>query len=204
MNESVRNAAIGTRAMLISKRWVQAVAIVMLFGFFVLGLLAYRTYTDQAPIPGKVVRPDGQVLFTGTDIIAGQKIFLRNGLMEYGSIFGHGAYLGPDFTVQQLVRQRAPAHTCNARARKNNCTDSEHGREIIHSSESWIVTEVGKFYRGLSLTLLLLAALILVAEMFVHPTLPQVLLLGPVLALVLTRGLYLTRERWLRGPFARS
>src|SRR5215468_4981611 len=90
MNESVRNAAIGTRGMLISKRWVQAVAIVMLFGFFVLGLLAYRTYTDQAPIPGEVVRPDGQVLFTQGDVIAGQKIFLRNGLMEYGSIFGHG------------------------------------------------------------------------------------------------------------------
>lgn len=97
MKESVRTKAIETRGLLISKRWVQAVAIVMLFGFFVLGLLAYRTYTDQAPIPGKVVRPDGQVLFTQADVIAGQEIFLRNGLMEYGSIFGHGAYLGPDF-----------------------------------------------------------------------------------------------------------
>ena len=83
MKESVRTNAIETRGLLISKRWVQAVAIVMLFGFFVLGLLAYRTYTDQAPIPGKVVRPGGQVLFTRADVIAGQEIFLRNGLMEY-------------------------------------------------------------------------------------------------------------------------
>jgi nitric oxide reductase subunit B len=30
--------------------------------------------------------------------------FLRNGLMEYGSIFGHGAYLGPDFTADYLRR----------------------------------------------------------------------------------------------------
>ena len=82
MKESVRTNAIETRGLLISKRWVQAVAIVMLFGFFVLGLLAYRTYTDQAPIPGKVVRPDGQVLFTRADVIAGQEIFLRNGLMD--------------------------------------------------------------------------------------------------------------------------
>src|SRR6516165_6891625 len=104
MNESVRNAASQARGLLVSKRWLQAVAIVMLFGFFVLGLLAYRTYTDQAPIPGKVMRPDGQILFTGADIIAGQKIFLRNGLMEYGSIFGHGAYLGPDFTADYLRR----------------------------------------------------------------------------------------------------
>src|SRR5215831_15223209 len=104
MKESVRTNATKTRGMLVSKRWVQAVAIVMLFRFFVLGLLAYRTYTDQAPIPGKVVRPDGQVLFTGADVIAGQKVFLRNGLMEYGSIFGHGAYLGPDFTADYLRR----------------------------------------------------------------------------------------------------
>src|SRR5215472_16238871 len=92
------------RALLVSKGWIQAVAVVVLFGFFVLGLLAYRTYTAQAPIPGKVIRPDGQVLFTRDDIQAGQKVFLRNGLMEYGSIFGHGAYLGPDYTADYLRR----------------------------------------------------------------------------------------------------
>ncbi len=51
-----------------------------------------------------------------------------------------------------------------------------------------------KFHRVLSLTLLFLAALILIAEMFRHPTLPEVLLPGSVLALVLTRGLRLARE----------
>jgi nitric oxide reductase subunit B len=90
--------------MLISKGWVQAVALVMLFGFFVLGLLAYYTYTDQPPIPAKVVDAKGDVLFTGADVIAGQQEFLRNGLMEYGSIFGHGAWLGPDFTADYLHR----------------------------------------------------------------------------------------------------
>ena len=34
----------------------------------------------------------------------GQQIFLHNGFMEYGSIFGHGAYLGPDFTADYLHR----------------------------------------------------------------------------------------------------
>ena len=37
-------------------------------------------------------------------ITAGQGVFLRNGLMQYGSIFGHGAYLGPDFTADYLRR----------------------------------------------------------------------------------------------------
>ena len=33
-------------------------------GFFVLGLMAYRTYEAQPPMPDRVVDPDGQVLFT--------------------------------------------------------------------------------------------------------------------------------------------
>ena len=34
----------------------------------------------------------------------GQQVFLNNGLMEYGSVFGHGAYLGPDYTADYLRR----------------------------------------------------------------------------------------------------
>ena len=92
------------RQLLISKSWIQAVGIVFVFGFAMLGMLAYRTYTDEPPIPGKVVSPSGSIVFDGGDVVAGQQIFLRNGLMEYGSIFGHGAYLGPDFTADYLHR----------------------------------------------------------------------------------------------------
>jgi nitric oxide reductase subunit B len=92
------------RGLLVSKGWIQGVVIVVLCGFFILGMLAYRTYTDQPPIPSQVVDPSGQVLFTGADVTTGQEVFLRNGLMEYGSIFGHGAYLGPDFTTDYLHR----------------------------------------------------------------------------------------------------
>jgi nitric oxide reductase subunit B len=94
----------GKRELLVSKGWVQAVIVVFLFGFFVMGLLAYRTYTGEPPIPQRVVTPGGRVIFTGADVTAGQQVFLRNGLMEYGSIFGHGAYLGPDFTADYLHR----------------------------------------------------------------------------------------------------
>jgi nitric oxide reductase subunit B len=92
------------RDLLISKGWIQAIIVVGLFGFLILGILAYRTYTDEPPIPSKVVGADGQLLFTGEDVTAGQEVFLKNGLMEYGSIFGHGAYLGPDFTADYLHR----------------------------------------------------------------------------------------------------
>jgi len=93
-----------SRGLLVSKGWIQAIVIVMLCGFLILGVLAYRTYTDEPPIPSQVVDSNGQLLFTRMDVIAGQEVFLRNGLMEYGSIFGHGAYLGPDFTADYLHR----------------------------------------------------------------------------------------------------
>ena len=92
------------RALLISKTWVQASIVVILLGFFVLGLLAYRTYSADPPIPDRVVDPAGQTVFTGDEISNGQRVFLNNGLMEYGSIFGHGAYLGPDYTADYLHR----------------------------------------------------------------------------------------------------
>jgi nitric oxide reductase subunit B len=86
------------RELLVSKTWLQVAGLVIIVGFFVLVLLAYETYKSDPPIPDKVVDPRGRVLFTGNDVRAGQKVFLHHGLMEYGSIFGHGAYLGPDFT----------------------------------------------------------------------------------------------------------
>ena len=36
------------------------------------------------------------------DVAAGQQVFLKYGLMANGTIWGHGAYLGPDFSAQYL------------------------------------------------------------------------------------------------------
>ena len=66
--------------------------------------MAARTYQADPPIPDRVVSATGEVLFTGEDVRGGQEVFLRNGAMQFGSIFGHGAYLGPDFTADYLHR----------------------------------------------------------------------------------------------------
>lgn len=76
----------------------------MLCGFFILGLLAYRTYVAKPPVPDRVVDQRGQLVYSGKDVSKGQQVFLHNGLMEYGSVFGHGAYLGPDYTADYLRR----------------------------------------------------------------------------------------------------
>jgi nitric oxide reductase subunit B len=90
------------RRMIISSRWAQVAILTFLIGFATLGYLAYAMYADHPPIPQRVVTTDGRLVFTGDDVMAGQHIFQKYGLMELGTIFGHGAYLGPDFTAQYL------------------------------------------------------------------------------------------------------
>ncbi len=101
--DSNTNTALEERTgITISKGWVQAVALVFIFGFTIMGILAFRTYSDGMPRPDQVVTQSGTVVFTGDEITAGQATFLRRGLQEYGSILGHGGYLGPDYTAEAL------------------------------------------------------------------------------------------------------
>jgi nitric oxide reductase subunit B len=93
-----------TRELLISRKWLNAAIFIYVVGFFVMGWLAYRVHVGQPPVPLQVIGADGGVIFTGSDIMAGQKVFLNRGLMQYGSIFGHGGYLGPDYTADYLRR----------------------------------------------------------------------------------------------------
>ena len=92
------------RKMVISSRWLQVAILTFIVGFAVLGYLAYAIHAQHPPIPNevRVGAPDGPVLFTGDDVMAGQNLFQKYGLMQFGTIFGHGAYLGPDFTAQYL------------------------------------------------------------------------------------------------------
>jgi nitric oxide reductase subunit B len=76
----------------------------MIAGFSVLTLVTVLTYTNAPPIPEQAVDEAGTAVFTGTDIHMGQKVFLKYGLMEHGTLWGHGAYLGPDYSAEYLHR----------------------------------------------------------------------------------------------------
>jgi nitric oxide reductase subunit B len=92
------------RPLMISNGWIQAACAVLIVGFLIMGILTYYTYSDEPPIPEVVKNSSGETLFTRADVMSGQAVFLSRGLMEYGSIFGHGAYLGPDYTAEYLHR----------------------------------------------------------------------------------------------------
>ncbi|MFI7034150.1 nitric-oxide reductase large subunit [Microbispora rosea] len=100
------------------------------FGFFVMGLLAYRTYTVEPPVPRLVVGESGQRLYAGRDVADGQKVFLANGLMQYGSVLGHGGYLGPDYTADYLRR----AATAALRARGGGDRAREQVRQEFRAN----------------------------------------------------------------------
>ena len=54
----------------------------------------YYAFDRVPPYPGKVVGPDGSVLFTKSDILKGQDIYQKYGLMDHGSVWGHGSQRG--------------------------------------------------------------------------------------------------------------
>jgi hypothetical protein len=83
------------RSARLSPWWRHAAILVMVAGFSVLSVVTVLTYTNAPPIPARVAGEDGRTLFDDAAILHGQEVFLRHGLMEHGTLWGHGAYLGP-------------------------------------------------------------------------------------------------------------
>jgi len=81
----LRNAAIAS--------FVIAMVVLLIGGFFAM--------EKVPPIPDKVV--SGGVVLTDRDaIMRGQDVFQKYGLMDHGSVWGHGSLRGPDFSAATL------------------------------------------------------------------------------------------------------
>ncbi len=79
--------------------------LVVLLSFAVLGGLGFKINSMKPPIPSSVQTPDGTVLMTGDDIRRGQNVWQSIGGQQVGSIWGHGAYIAPDWTADFLHRE---------------------------------------------------------------------------------------------------
>src|ERR1035437_8788054 len=101
----------------LSPWWRHAVILVMALGFSLLTLVTVLTYTNAPPIPERVTGAAGATLFTRKDVEHGQEVFLKRGLMEHGTLWGHGAYLGPDYSAEYLHRLAEIARDVLARER---------------------------------------------------------------------------------------
>jgi len=86
------------------KRYWIALAIVIIGSFAVLGGVG-RQMISQAPPLADVYTTDGQLLFTGSSITDGQGVWQSIGGQEIGTVWGHGAYVAPDWSADWLHRE---------------------------------------------------------------------------------------------------
>lgn len=79
-----------------------------IISIFMVTILIYFTANlakEVPPLPKQVVSVEGEVLYTYDDIVNGKAMFQQFDLMDYGSLLGMGAYLGPDFTTEFLHKR---------------------------------------------------------------------------------------------------
>ena len=83
-----------------SLKWAAIICFVVAMAVLLGGGVAMRK--DLPPYPGKVVDTSGNVLFEKSNIIAGQDVYQRFGLMDQGAVWGHGSQRGPEFSAASL------------------------------------------------------------------------------------------------------
>jgi nitric oxide reductase subunit B len=80
-------------------------AFVVLASFAVLGGFGFRIAALAPPIPERVCTSDGRVLFDGDLIREGQNVWQSLGGQQIGTVWGHGAYVAPDWSGDWLHRE---------------------------------------------------------------------------------------------------
>jgi nitric oxide reductase subunit B len=87
-----------------TKLWV-ALTVVIVGSLAVLSYYGWELYQTAPPVPKRVVTEDGKVVFTEQQIKDGQNVWQSMGGQEVGSVWGHGAYVAPDWSGDWLHRE---------------------------------------------------------------------------------------------------
>ncbi|HEY2471876.1 MAG TPA: nitric-oxide reductase large subunit [Terracidiphilus sp.] len=86
------------------KRYWIAFITVIVASFAVLGGVGRKMISEAPPLPD-VYSTGGQLLFTGASITDGQGVWQSIGGQEIGTVWGHGAYVAPDWSADWLHRE---------------------------------------------------------------------------------------------------
>ena len=86
------------------KLWIGFIAVIVV-SFTVLGYYGHEIYRKAPPVPGRVVTGSGEVVMTGQEIKDGQNVWQSIGGQEIGTVWGHGAYVAPDWSADWLHRE---------------------------------------------------------------------------------------------------
>ncbi|GAB4188336.1 MAG: cbb3-type cytochrome c oxidase subunit I [Simkaniaceae bacterium] len=115
----------------VSRWWLYTTLIVMAFGFVVLGFITKLAYENVPPVPEKVIDEKGKMIFTKEQILGGQKLFFQKDLMEHGTLWGHGAYLGPDYSAEYLHQEALLVRECIAKEQNLGSNKETEKQTII-------------------------------------------------------------------------
>lgn len=83
-----------------SLKWAAIICFFVAMAILLGGGIAMKK--NLPPYPGRVVDPDGKLLFEKSNIMAGQNVYQRYGLMDHGAVWGHGSQRGPEFSAASL------------------------------------------------------------------------------------------------------
>ncbi|TYT25057.1 nitric-oxide reductase large subunit [Luteimonas viscosa] len=86
------------------KLWT-GLAVLLISSFAVLLWVGSEVHRQAPPMPERVVSSDGEVLHTRADIERGRQVWQSIGGQQLGSIWGHGAYVAPDWGADWLHRE---------------------------------------------------------------------------------------------------
>ncbi len=86
------------------KLWL-ALAALLIVSFSILLWAGGEIFRAAPPIPERVVAQDSSVIYTRADIEQGRQVWQSIGGMQLGSIWGHGAYVAPDWSADWLHRE---------------------------------------------------------------------------------------------------
>ncbi|GAB4177487.1 MAG: nitric-oxide reductase large subunit [Wenzhouxiangellaceae bacterium] len=95
--------------------WILGVMFVVSFGALL--LIGSEIHRQMPPIPEAVVAEDGTVLYSRDDIQRGRQVWQTLGGQQLGSVWGHGAYVAPDWSADWLHREAVTLLELMAQAR---------------------------------------------------------------------------------------
>jgi nitric oxide reductase subunit B len=151
------------------KRYWLALTVVIVASFAILGGVGRKMISEAPPLPD-VYTTDGQLLFTGSSITDGQGVWQSIGGQEIGTVWGHGAYIAPDWSADWLhreseillniwaVRDGAPNFSALnvdrqaifkarlIREMRTNTYDASHNRVVLDSDRTAAFAQLAIYY----------------------------------------------------------
>ncbi len=87
-----------------SRLW-KVLGAILLLSFGLLLFMGREIYLAAPPMPEAVQTTSGETLYTLEDLHTGREVWQTMGGMQVGSIWGHGAYVAPDWSADWLHRE---------------------------------------------------------------------------------------------------